>query len=73
MDPLPYTAAETKRMVRWVPVKDKKVVALYFLIPSTKDEYAQKPADFSRISSGTSKGSILEALKEGGLATGWGP
>lgn len=73
VDPLPYTAAETKRMVRWVPVKDKKVVALYFPIPSTQDEYAQKPADFlAHLLGHESKGSILEALKEEGLANGLG-
>lgn len=73
VDPSPYTTGETKRMISWVPVKDKKVVSIFFPIPSTQTEYKKKPAEFlAHLLGHESKGSVLEALKQEGLANGLG-
>jgi insulysin len=73
VDPEPFTGTHTGKMLRWVPVKDKKVVSVFFPIPATQHEYEAKPAEFlAHLLGHESGGSVLAALKEAGLANGLG-
>lgn len=65
----PYTAAQTGKVLRWVPVKDKNAVTLSFPIPSTMRDYEAKPGSYlAHLLGHESEGSVLAALKTAGLA-----
>jgi len=68
-DPAPFPKERCGNMVKFVPVQDKDILTLYWVLPYCQKEYKSKPLDYlSHLFGHEGENSLLSYLISEGLA-----